>query len=157
MKQNDRRIFVDTTPDEATATYSRVGVGFDTATKSSNTTIQTNQWISEDKGTTEITGKNIQKAISGKRVIGDDFNDFFCGLFEKIGEDCETTLVAVDMWNTPTGTVYPAKLYNVVIDCANDGSGGATDGLPISGTIYFNGEPTDGSFDTSDNTFTPNP
>lgn len=152
-KASERMGFVDVDP-SGTPTYERVGLGFDSSTPSSNTISQTDQWISEDAGTTTITGKSIQRAISGKRAVGDPFNDYFCGLFSKIGGDCETTMVIADKWAGEVGAALPAKLYNVTIDCTNDGGGGATEGLPIAGTIYFNGEAIEGTFDISTKKFT---
>lgn len=156
-KASERMGFVDVTPGEASPTYERIGKGFDTSTPSSNTTTQANQFIDEDNTTTIITGKSIQRAISGKRAVGDAFNDYFCSLFDKIGSDCETTMVIADKWDSEDDIAYPAKKYNIVIDCDNDGGGSATDGLPISGTIYFNGDPVEGAFNINTKEFTPNP
>ena len=88
--------------------------------------------------------------------MGDPFNDYFCSMFDKIGPDAETTMVLVDAWDEDeeTAGTYKAKKYSVVIDCTNDGGGAATDGLPIEGVIYINGDPTVGKFVLATKTFT---
>jgi len=157
-KASERMAFVNVTPG-GPASYARVGQGFDSATPASNTQTQTHQWIDEENASTVITGKSIQRKLSGRRVVGDAFNDYFCGLFGKTGSECETSIVVADAWAEVSGqtSVYEAKKYNVVIDCENDGGGRAGDGLPISGTIYFNGDSAAGTFDFSSKVFTAAP
>ena len=152
----DRMMFVDVTPKGETRTYERVGKGFDSATPSTNTQTKVMQWLDEKNGSTALTTKSIQKAISGQRAVGDPFNDYFCSMFDKIGPDAETTMVLVDAWDEDeeTAGTYKAKKYSVVIDCTNDGGGAATDGLPIEGVIYINGDPTVGKFVLATKTFT---
>lgn len=131
----DRMMFVDVSAGSGEEKYERVGKGFDTATPSSNTQTQAMQWIDEANQTTTTTSKSIQRAIGGKRAVGDPFNDYFCSMFDKIGPDAETTMVLVDAWDEDeeTAGTYKAKKYSVVIDCTNDGGGAATDGLPLKG------------------------
>lgn len=152
----DRMMFVDVSAGSGAEKYERVGKGFDTATPSSNTQTQAMQWIDEANQTTTTTSKSIQRAISGKRAVGDPFNDYFCSMFDKIGPDAETTMVLLDAWDEDeeTAGTYKAKKYSVVIDCTNDGGGAATDGLPIEGVIYINGDPTVGKFVLATKTFT---
>ena len=152
----DRMMFVDVSKGTGSPAYERVGKGFDTATPSSNTQTQSMQWIDEANQTTTTTSKSIQRAISGKRAVGDAFNDYFCSMFDKLGSKKKTTMVLVDSWDESSQTpgTYAAKKYSVVIDCTNDGGGAATDGLPIEGTIYINGDPVTGTFVLATKTFT---
>ena len=114
------------------------------------------QWLDEKNGSTALTTKSIQKAISGQRAVGDPFNDYFCSMFDKVGADAETTMILVDAWNEETETpgTYKAKKYNVVVDCTNDGGGAVADGLLIEGIIYVNGDPVEGTFVEATKTFT---
>lgn len=84
----DRMMFVDVSAGSGEEKYERVGKGFDTATPSSNTQTQAMQWIDEANQTTTTTSKSIQRAIGGKRAVGDPFNDYFCSMFDKIGPGC---------------------------------------------------------------------
>lgn len=107
----DRMMFVDVSAGSGEEKYERVGKGFDTATPSSNTQTQAMQWIDEANQTTTTTSKSIQRAIGGKRAVGDPFNDYFCSMFDKIGPDAETTMVLVDAWDEDeeTAGTYKAK------------------------------------------------
>lgn len=64
----DRMMFVDVTPKGESRTYERVGKGFDSATPSTNTQTKVMQWLDEKNGSTALTTKSIQKAISGQRA-----------------------------------------------------------------------------------------
>ena len=152
----DRMMIVDVTPKGESRTYERVGKGFDSATPSTNTQTKVMQWLDEKNGSTALTTKSIQKAISGQRAVGDPFNDYFCSMFDKVGADAETTMILVDAWNEETETpgTYKAKKYNVVVDCTNDGGGAVADGLLIEGIIYVNGDPVEGTFVEATKTFT---
>jgi hypothetical protein len=148
---SDRMLYVDVTP-ASTATYARVGAGFNTATPTSTSEIKTTRYINETLSKTNIIGKALSYAVAGERVVGDTFNDFFCTLFDKTGDGCKSTLVVTDAWDSGDA----AKKYNVTIDCTNNGGGAAADGLTIAGTIYINEDGVPGTFNKTTNTFTPN-
>jgi len=155
-KASDRMAFVDITPKGSSRTYARIGKGFDMSRPQSKSTLLTTQWLDDEFATTSILSKAVSRQISGRRIVGDPFNDYFVSLFNKSGSDCETTIVIVDSWDrvSTSSNVYRAKRYNVTIDCTNDGGGSVADGLRIEGVIYFNGNPVEGYFNLDTKVFT---
>lgn len=149
-------ILLNVTPSEETASYKRVGEGIESFVGTQNPQVSTKQYIHEINASSAITSLQKQFAYSGERVIGDDVNDFLASLVDKVGNNLKTTLIKYNTWEeTETTGTYNAKQYEVVIAPNNDGdlSGGATQA--ISGTIYVNGDPIEGTFAASTGTFTP--
>lgn len=149
-------IYVDVDP-SAGPTYEQINKGFTSFTPTNNPTVENKQYIGDINATTSATALQINFAYSGERVIGDAANDFFASLDGKVGNDLVTTLVKANKWepaDSPEGA-YKAKLYNVVIVPTNPGdlAGGSTQA--ISGTVYVNGDPVEGTFDPKTKTFSP--
>lgn len=142
----DRRLYLDTTPGEATALYGRLGNGITTVTPSINPTIKTVQYINMAASKNTKTAVARQFGFSGERVVGDAVMDFIIPLADKVGGDCETTMVEYNTWDTPVADAYPAKRFSVMISITNDGTleGGNTQA--IEGTVYVNSEATLGTF-----------
>lgn len=134
--------------------YERWGEGIDTFTPSQNPQVSTRQYIHQKNATSRVTSLQKQYAYAGERVIGDPVNDYLDSLEDKTGSDVETTMVGCDLKATATAGAYPAKRYKVTVAVSNPGdlSGGGTQA--ISGTIYVNGDPEDGTFDPSTGVFT---
>lgn len=149
-----RRLFVDTTPAGATRAYARVGTGVTTVTPSYNPTIKTVQYINMASSKSSRTAYSKQFGIAGERVVGDTFMDFLIGLAEKVGGDCETTLVSYNDWDTATDGVYPAKRYNIMISVTNDGTLAGGDTQAIEATVFVNSEATAGTFNPTTLVFT---
>lgn len=137
-----------------TESWSRIGKGFTDLTPTNNPTVDTKQYIDESNATTIVTATQRQYAYTAERVVGDAANDYIASLDDKIGDDLKTQLVAYNDYDTKETGGYPAKKYEVVVAVSNPGdlSGGATQGM--SGTIYVNGDPTEGFFEPSTNKFT---
>lgn len=148
--------YLDTTPTAGTPTYELIGEGITALTPTQNPQTETKQYIHELFSTTTVTSLQKQFAYSGERVVNDPVNDYLASLEDKVGEDLKTTLIIYhDYDETSDGSgTYTAKRYDVVVAVSNPGdrSGGAT--LAISGTIYVNGDPTEGTFTASTKTFT---
>lgn len=147
--------FLDTTPGQSTPTYALIGEGIEAFTPTQNPQVSTKQYIHEIFATTSVTSLQKQYAYSGERVVGDAVNDFLASLEDKVGGALKTTLIVYNGWEeTETTGTFTAKKYEVVIAISNTGdrAGGATQA--ISGTIYVNGDPVDGTFVASTKTFT---
>lgn len=141
-----RAVFINTSPSGTTAKYSRVGEGINTFTPSNNGTISTKHYINDKFATSRRNGLQKQWAFSGDRVLENDANDYLVSLTEKTGSDVETTLIIADLIN-PVGSsknAYKAKLYEVMVDVTNDGSIEGGQDVAIDGTIYANGDPSEG-------------
>ena len=82
-----------------------------------------------------VTGKSITIAVSGKRNIGDDGNDYVAGLAPKTGSECSTTVT----WNFPSG----AKLViPCVVNVTEWEAGDARNVAPLAFNIMSDGKPT---------------
>ena len=146
---NDQRaVYLDCTEaPHATPAYSRLGEGINTFTPSNNGQISTKHYINDKFATSRRNGLQKQFAFSGDRVIGDTANDYLMSLSEATGSDVETTMIIADLLDgtsTTGGTKYPAKKYDVMIDVSNDGTIEGGQDVTIDGTLYVNGDPTEG-------------
>lgn len=150
----NKRLYADTTPTAATRAYARIGNGVTTVTPSYNPTVKTVQYINMPAAKNTRTAYNKQFGISGERVVGDTFMDYLIGLAEKVGGDCETTLVSYNDWDTAVEGAYPAKRYNVMISVTNDGTLAGGDTQAIEATVFVNSEATAGTFNPTTSEFT---
>lgn len=151
---DEKRLYLDTTPSGETRLYARIGTGVTTVTPAFNPTVKTVQYINMLSSKNTKTAYNKQFAISGERVVGDAAMDFIMSLAEKVGADCETTLVSYNTWDTETTGSYPAKLYSVMISVANDGTLAGGDTQAVEATMYVNSEATEGTFNPTTKVFT---
>ena len=155
-KNTERWLFIDTTPDQETAKYARLGKGVTAATPSNSPTVQSQHYIDASAPTHSITGLEKTFALTMERYVGDGANDYLSSLDDKTGDDVKTTLVIVDLTteaSTAVATAYHAKKYEVVVglDQPYSVEGGASQAM--SCTIYTNGDPVEGWFDTSDSSW----
>ena len=154
---DEKRLYLDTTPSGETRLYARIGTGVTTVTPAFNPTVKTVQYINMLSSKNTKTAYNKQYAISGERVVGDAAMDFIMGLAEKVGSDCETTLVSYNTWDTATEGAYPAKRYDVMIAVANDGTLAGGDTQAVEATMYVNSAATEGTFNPTTKAFTATP
>lgn len=154
---DETRLYADTTPSGETRAYARIGTGIISATPALNPNIKSVQYINRLSAKSTKTAYNKQIGLSGERVVGDSFMDYAMGLAEKVGANCETTMVAYNTWDTATEGAYPARLYSIMISITNDGSLVGGDSQAIEGTIFVNSEPTEGTFNPTTKTFTATP
>ncbi len=154
---DEKRLYLDTTPSGETRLYARIGTGVTTVTPAFNPTVKTVQYINMLSSKNTKTAYNKQYAISGERVVGDAAMDFIMGLAEKVGSDCETTLISYNTWDTATEGAYPAKRYDVMIAVANDGTLAGGDTQAVEATMYVNSAATEGTFNPTTKAFTATP
>lgn len=152
IKRSQIATFIDTTPN-STATYKILGVGISSYGISYNPQTEQTQWIIHDNASTTITGNQKSGDVEQRMYKGDPCFEFVNGLRDKIGGELETTAIDVDMWDANNST-YKAKKQNVTI--AVTGYGGDTNAT-INYTLYYNGDPIEGTVTISDGvpTFSP--
>lgn len=143
---NDKRaVFIDVTDaPHSTHSYKRMGEGINTFTPSNNGQISTKHYINDKFATSRRNGLQKQFAFSGDRVIGDAVNDYLVSLSEETGTNCETTVIIADLITPTSGNKYKAKKYDCMIDISNDGAIEGGQDVTIDGTLYINGDPTEG-------------
>ncbi|MEG1752529.1 MAG: hypothetical protein RR234_01315 [Christensenella sp.] len=87
-----------------------------------------------EKGDTLFT--RLQAIIDGSLVL----------------DDCNTDIIEVKLWETPTAGAYPAIKENAVIEVSS--YGGDNTGYQIPFNIHYTGEKTYGTFDPKTKAFT---
>ena len=144
-KNTERWLYIDTTPDQETAKYSRIGKGVTAATPSNSPTVTT--MITSTPAHRRIPSQGLRRpfALTMERYVGDAANDYFAGLDDKTGDALKTTFVIVDLTataSTAVATAYPAKKYEIVVglDQPYSVEGGATQAM--TATLYTNGDPS---------------
>lgn len=139
------RIFIDTKPvlddagdvdlnDVTTGSWAWVASGINTQTPSANETT-TNDAYYDGGGFTEtdVTGKQIQLAVSGNRKVGDPAQDYVENLFFKFGTAVKTRVIWIKN-NTPI--ISACTISNIVP------TGGAANAKQtFSFNVSFNGRP----------------
>lgn len=108
------------------------------------------------ESSTQMSGYDPQSSVSPYYAIKGD------GIFEKLqkiidtratGDDCNTTVIEVHLWEPAASGAYPAFRENATIVVQN--YGGNTSGYQIEFDIKYNGGRTEGTFNPSTKTFTP--
>lgn len=82
-----------------------------------------------------MTAKAVTIAVSGKRNVGDDGNDFIAGLTFANGRDAEANF----QWVFPDGTTV--QFNDAIISVTNNGGGDAVNVGPLEFEVQSNGKP----------------
>ena len=147
-KRSQYQKFLDITPN-STATFKVIGIGITEANVSYNPQVDSEQWIIEDSARNDHTGNQKQISVTQKCYKGDPEFEFVNSGRDKL--NYTSHILEIDTWNGTNGS-YPAKLSDCLI-AINSYSGNQ-----IEYTIYFNGDPTEGTASIADGvpTFVPN-
>ena len=106
-----------------------------------------------------ITAIAKQYSMSADYVKGDPCLDYIEGIEDKIGSDCVSELVDVDMSSPAdggSGSSYKAKKANITISVTQPYSIEGGNNQQIEATFSANGDLVAGKFDTPPKTFTAN-
>lgn len=146
-KRSQYQKFLDITPNSSRA-YKVIGIGISEANVEYNPQVDTEQWIIEDNARNDHTSNQKQLSVTQKCYKGDPEFEFINAGRDKL--NYVSHILEIDTWNG-TGGTYPAKESDCLITVTS------YSGEEIEYTIYFNGDPTDGSATISDGvpTFTP--
>ena len=139
------------------SSFERLGEGVNSFTPSNNPTVSTKHYINMKSPHNSITAIAKQYSMSADYVKGDPCLDYIEGIEDKIGSDCVTELIDVDMSSPISdggGTKYKARKANITISVTQPYSIEGGNNQNIEATFYVNGDLVDGSFDTSTKTFT---
>lgn len=155
QKRSELAHFLDTTPKTETPTYARIGDGVSDLSIEYNAQTVTNQYISEDSATTDVTGYQPSSSVTQYANKGDAVYDYVNELRRSraIGSDCITSLVNVDVYDEKAENSYWAEKQTVAISIDSYG-GSAEDPLTIGYTISYRGDPEGGTFNPTTKTFT---
>ena len=147
IKRSQYQKFLDTTP-SSTATWKVIGIGITEANVEYNPQVDTEKWIIEDTARSDHSSNQKQIAITQKCYKNDP--EF---AFIELGRDklnYVSHILEVDTWSGSNGS-YPAKKSDCLITVTS------YSGEEIEYTVYFNGDPVEGTASISDGTptFTP--
>lgn len=154
-KRSAFKILMDTTPKETTESWDLIGEGVTELTIAYNPQTSTEQYIHEDTATTELTGYQPNAPVTSQAVPGDAVYDFVNDIRKNlyIGSDAHTKVLLWDIYDKPTGSVYPVTKQPVSIQIDSYG-GSASDPLSIGYTINWRGSGVKGTFNPETKTFT---
>lgn len=146
-KRSQYQKFLDITPN-STATWKVIGIGITEANVEYNPQVDTEKWIIEDTARSDHSSNQKQISVTQKCYKGDAEFEYINSCRDKL--NCTSKILEVDTWNGTAGS-YPAKLSDCLITVTS------YSGEQIEYTIYFNGDPVEGTCAIADGvpTFTP--
>ncbi len=146
-KRNQYQKFLDITP-SSTATWKVIGIGITEANVDFNPQVNTEKWIIEDTARSDHESNQKQISVTQRCYKNDPEFEFINAGRDKL--NYVSHILEIDTWDGTSGS-YPAKKSDCLITVTS------YSGEQIEYTIYFNGDPIDGTASISDGepTFTP--
>lgn len=144
------------------ANWALLGEGIEEATQSYNAETESKQYIHQSSGTSQIKSYAPTIAIDQESIEDDEAYTFFDEKIRRpraIGKAAETYIVNVEgtfNGKEVTGTSFPAELQKVSVSIDEYG-GEASDGLSLGYTLNYMGDPTWGTWNAEDETWTNTP
>lgn len=147
IKRSQYMKFLDTTP-SSSYTWKVIGIGITEANVEYSPQVDTEKWIIEDTARSDHSSNQKQISVTQKCYKGDPEFAFIEAGRDKL--NYTSHILEVDMWNVVNSN-YKAKLSDCLITITS------YSGEEIEYTIYFNGDPVEGTATVSDGvpSFTP--
>ena len=139
-KRSQYQKFLDTTP-SSTATWKVIGIGITEANVEYNPQVDTEKWIIEDTARSDHSSNQKQISVTQKCYKNDPEFEFINAGRDKL--NYTSHILEIDTWNGTSGS-YPAKMSDCLITIDS------YSGEEIEYTIYFNGDPTEGTASIAD-------
>ncbi len=151
VKRTNIATFLDTTP-SSSATLSLLGYGITDYGQDYNANVTTEKFIIDDNATNTLDSYNISASATQTCYKGDAVYDYINGLRRRaaVGDDVKSHVYDVDKYNfTGTGSSkqFEATKYECIIVINSYAKG---ERPAIEYTIYYNGTPTLGTVQISD-------
>jgi len=140
IKRSQYQKFLDITP-SSTASWKVIGIGVNEASVEFNPNVETEQWIIEDSARNDHTGNQKQLSVTQRCYKNDPEFEFINTGRDKL--NYVSHVLEIDTWNGSNGS-YPAKKSDCLITIES------YSGEEIEYTIYFNGDPEEGTASISD-------
>ena len=146
-KRSQYQKFLDITP-ITTASWKVIGIGISEASVDYNPQVDTEKWIIEDSARNDHTSNQKQLSVTQKCYKNDPEFEFINAGRDKL--NYTSHILEIDTWNGNNGS-YPSKKSDCLITVTS------YSGEEIEYTIYFNGDPIEGTSTIADGvpTFTP--
>ena len=139
-KRSQYQKFLDTTP-SSTATWKVIGIGITEANVDYNPQVDTEKWIIEDTARSDHSSNQKQMSVTQKCYKNDPEFTFINAGRDKL--NYTSHILEIDTWNGSEGS-YPAKKSDCLITITS------YSGEEIQYTIYFNGDPVEGTASIAD-------
>lgn len=140
IKRSQYQKFLDTTP-TSTATWKIIGIGVNEASVAYNAQVDTEKWIIEDTARSDHSSNQKQLSVTQRCYKNDPEFAFINAGRDKL--NYTSHILEVDIWNGTAGS-YPAKKSDCLITIDS------YSGEEIEYTIYFNGDPVEGTVAITD-------
>lgn len=139
----------------STAGYNLIGDGVTSAEVGYNPATEETVYIHQDSGTTEVTSYKPSMAIEATAIEGDGVFEYVDSLRKarSLLDSAKTNVVNVWLYESPTGSDYPAEKQDCYIAVDSFGGEGGQ-AAKINYTIYFAGDPVIGLFNPSTKAWT---
>lgn len=148
--------FINVTPKDSTKSWKLLGIGITEYGIAYNPEMKTVKWIIEKNNRNSKKSMNKQGAVAQTMHKGDPCFEYVNTLKDKTLTEVETEILDIDFWNTSSesATSYPATLSKCSIVVTNY----LKEEAEIEYTIYYNGDPVEGTVTMTDGvpTFVPN-
>ena len=139
-KRSQYQKFLDTTP-SSTATWKIIGIGITEANVDYNPQVDTEKWIIEDTARSDHSSNQKQISVTQKCYKNDPEFTFINAGRDKL--NYTSHILEIDTWNGSEES-YPAKKSDCLITITS------YSGEEIQYTIYFNGDPVEGTASIAD-------
>ena len=156
VKRSEVHTYIETGTVSGAPVYALFDAGVMALDDALNPATVTEQYIMDISSTTTVDAYQPSFAFT-MRVDKDDEVATFIRTLGKslaVGTAAETTIVRFDAWEIEVDGTVPAKQFAVAVavDYTDNGEGGSK--VEMAGTLYVQGDPIDGTFDTTDGSFT---
>lgn len=139
-KRSQFQKFLDITP-SSTASWKVIGIGITEANIDYNPQVNTEKWIIEDTARSDHESNQKQISVTQRCYKNDPEFEFIEAGRDKL--NYTSHILEIDTWSGTNGS-YPAKKSDCLITVTS------YSGEQIEYTIYFNGDPVDGTASISD-------
>lgn len=135
------KFYIGTSVSNETWTYAPLCKGIESVEPTVNEQNQQYFFLCGQGGAdNEVTGIAPEYAVSGRRIIGDDAQDYIVSLRYALGDDRKSSM-KVEIYNA-AGSLVETIVASCTITDIVDFGGATTDNEPFSCTLRVNGLPT---------------
>ena len=140
--------YLDTTPSGDSETWSLIGVGITSYGISYNPQVTTEKWIIHKAATSSLDSYQRQGDVSQKCYKGDPVFEYVNEIRRNngIGAEAQTSVLDIDRYDSTVEGTFKATKSDVIVAITNYMAEDAV----IEYTIYYNGDPKQGTVTFAD-------
>ena len=157
IKRTEFATFMNVTP-SATASYELLGRGMETGEVDYGPETEESPDITMDTIPTDLVAYKPKMSLEGKAIVGNACFDYIDGLRRNraVLDNAKTDIVNVWLYMPETTGSWPAEKQSVIIAIDKfGGDGGKTSNIGY--TLYYAGDPIQGTFNPTTKAFTATP